>query len=822
MTTLIDPTNLSPRLSDIVERVCRKIAPLWPLRNFVATSPAIGLVDLPFPEADRILGRVAGSTLLMDRNFYRRQAESGRIAPDDLREGAREWGLSFDSETLFQALSRPAPKRQPAPLLLSRLREELDGRPWERHVVDEVSRLSASWFDMGQALWASPWKKESLFETFLSRIKIDWTPRFLGLGGVTDIVSSLPREPLAAIDQVLSEIRVPSERVEETLHAALFSVGGWASWARYRLWQAELAGRRDRSLHDLLAIRMAWELILFRTFPGPDLAEIREKRFREYLAGQQMREEDRRFDRIFQSAFEAGYRRRLLADLRQNRNRPASVSTVPRALAVFCIDVRSEIFRRALEAADPEIATGGFAGFFGIPAAVRSIGTLGASSHLPVLFSPAYEILEKPREGSRVSQERLESRRKVRLGTSKAWKIFRTSASSTFSFVEAAGLLSAGSLLVKTLGILPPSPPPRHLGLREEERQELAPDIDGEGGEGGIPVEDRPKVAASVLRNMGLTKNIPPLVLLVGHGSSTTNNPQSSALDCGACAGQTGEASARIAASLLNDPATRAGLSASGIDVPAETLFLAALHDTTTDSVTLFGADVVPESRRKDLEQVLRAFERAGEITRRERSVHLGIREKTPQGILKAFVRRTRDWAEVRPEWGLAGNAAFIVAPRERTAGLSLSGRAFLHNYEWREDPDFTTLELIMTAPLVVGHWINMQYYGSVVDNLRFGSGNKVLHNVVGGAIGVLEGNGGDLRTGISQQSLWYGDRLLHEPIRLHVVIEAPRAPIERVIGCHNLVRHLVDNGWIHLFRITEGGAIERRKGKDDWTVLEE
>jgi hypothetical protein len=122
-----------------------------------------------------------------------------------------------------------------------------------------------------------------------------------------------------------------------------------------------------------------------------------------------------------------------------------------------------------------------------------------------------------------------------------------------------------------------------------------------------------------------------------------------------------------------------------------------------------------------------------------------------------------------------------------------------------------------MTAPMVVANWINMQYYGSVVDNRRFGSGNKVLHNVVGGAIGVLEGNSGDLRVGLSMQSLHDGRSWVHEPLRLSVFIEAPEAPIDDIIARHDLVRELVDNGWLHLLRIGEDGAVHRRLRQGGW-----
>lgn len=62
----------------------------------------------------------------------------------------------------------------------------------------------------------------------------------------------------------------------------------------------------------------------------------------------------------------------------------------------------------------------------------------------------------------------------------------------------------------------------------------------------------------------------------------------------------------------------------------------------------------------------------------------------------------------------------------------------FLHEYQ-PGAIEGQLLTQIMTAPMLVTHWINMQYFASTVDNRRFGSGNKTLHNVVGGNIGLLK-----------------------------------------------------------------------------------
>jgi uncharacterized protein YbcC (UPF0753/DUF2309 family) len=110
---------------------------------------------------------------------------------------------------------------------------------------------------------------------------------------------------------------------------------------------------------------------------------------------------------------------------------------------------------------------------------------------------------------------------------------------------------------------------------------------------------------------------------------------------------------------------------------------------------------------------------------------------------------------------------------------------------------------------MLVTHWINWQYHASTCDPARLGSGNKVLHNVVGGRLGVFEGNGGDLRIGLSRQSLHDGKRWMHEPLRLTVIIDAPQHAIERVINRHLVVRQLLENGWLHLWRFEADALLQ-------------
>jgi hypothetical protein len=545
---------------------------------------------------------------------------------------------------------------------------------------------------------------------------------------------------------------------------------------------------------------------------------------------------------VLQLAFERAFQRDLVNRLATSNQltTPGRQEEPRKAVqAAFCIDVRSEIYRRNLEVVSPEIETIGFAGFFAFFIEYIQIGYQHGSAQCPVLFTPKFRVRETVKNATPEEVDDILSLRIRRKLVDKAWRSFKTSAVSCFPFVETTALLFGAKLITDllfgaklitdTFGITRTVVKPSVDGLDHAVVKRTAPQIHvqtrslGMGAgptETGIATTAQVDAAATALGAMALTSNFARLVALCGHGSATVNNPYASGLDCGACGGHTGEANVRVGAAIFNHPEIRAGLAERGIVIPEDTWFVGALHDTCTDDVRIYDEDLIPASHHKDLEQLRIWLTKASHATRKERSDTLGITVETP-GILDEQVRaRSRDWAQVRPEWALANNAAFIAAPRERTKNLNLGGRSFLHNYHFEADPQKAVLELIMIAPMVVANWINLQYYASTVNNERFGSGNKVLHNVTG-MLGVLQGNGGDLQVGLPMQSVHDGKRFMREPLRLNVFIEAPQEEMNRIIEKHENVRHLLDNQWLHLFQIAdEGKRYFRYAGHLSWQAV--
>lgn len=800
------------------ERACRRIAPLFPLQSFVAVNPFLGLAEKPLEDAAALMGRVAGARLTMPRSYYREALASGRLTVGDIRAALAAVGgdaVGFaDAAAIAAELRAPAADAaSPAPLpTVAGVAAAVSGRDWESFVTERLSAFVADAFDAGQASWPAPWRAHGLLAAWRAVARVDLTPEIAGVTGFRGVVAALPDRAEDLLAAAAFRLGLSDRALPDYFHRLLMTVGGWAGHARWRLWEAELAGGTDRTLVELLAVRAAFDVALhaaFRSSPG----------FAEAWASARVGFEPATaatpsIEVILQVALERAWQRELidrLADASVTRAAATVRPARPAVQAVFCIDVRSEVFRRALESTTPEIETGGFAGFFGVPAAVVPFGETTPSARCPVLLRPSLLACEEPAGPAGADGPRQRRQRLARLAGAKiwrgAWQAFRTAAVSAFTFVETAGLAYAGRLLARTL------PAPRSPGRVTTGRGKAATVLKTafalQTAEAApLAVTARVDLAEGVLRAMSMTGGFARLVLLAGHGATTANNPYAHGLDCGACGGQSGDVSARVAAALFNDPAVRDGLRGRSIAIPDDTLFVAGLHDTTTDTVTLYDADTGGTAHRADLARLSGWLALAGRRARAERAALLGI--AAGRSVDAAVVARATDWSQVRPEWGLARCAAFIAAPRERTLGRNLDGRVFLHSYDWRHDRDFATLQLILTAPVIVVSWINLQYYASSVDNRAFGSGNKVLHNVVG-TIGVLEGTGGDLRSGLPWQSVHDGVRLLHEPLRLTVLVEAPVAAINVIIEGHEGLRQLVDNGWVHLLALDAGGTVTHR-----------
>ena len=773
------------------DRAARAIPPAWPLASSVAVNPFLGQTDEGLHQVAARLARVAGARVTMKRSWYLERMASNVITDADLLGALASTPFASkpsDLDELKAAARAPQSEASAIPTIAD-LAAEASGIDWPGLIAERFGSWAASYFDEGQALWAAPNDKPA-YAAWRAVAMNDLTPEIAGLSGFATYVSQIPEATLDALASVTERLELNAEALDTYFHQMLMTMGGWSQYARYKLWQAELGGGSDNTITDFLTIRLILEAALLDRYASQIAGKWESVRAEHALPVMPTR--DQVIDAILQEASERAAQR-ALADILAAPAAKA-IDSRPALQAAFCIDVRSEVFRRALESIDPGIQTLGFAGFFGLTTAHRRFASDVQELRLPVLLNPAITSCSGGVQDKAVDQSaRFKARAK------RAWGRFKLAAVSSFAFVEATGPLYVAKLLGDALGLdatpVSNDPPPR-----------IDPALD---------LAARTKAAETVLRAMSLTGNFAPLILLVGHGASVVNNPHASGLHCGACGGYSGEVNARLLAALLNDPDLRMALVARGIEIPSDAVFLGALHNTTTDDVMSYTDDRSSAQNHPDVKRAKAWLAAAGKITRGERALRL-----PRAGSERRIPHRSRDWAEIRPEWALAGCKAFIAAPRKRTAGKNLKGRAFLHDYDWMQDKGFTVLELIMTAPVVVASWISLQYYGSTVAPGAFGSGNKLLHNVTGG-LGVVEGNGGLLRVGLPWQSVHDGVDYAHEPLRLSVCIEAPREAMTDILRRHDQLRALFDNRWLHLFALdAEGRMTWRYAGALQWMSM--
>lgn len=815
-------TTSKTKVKDLLKRGSRFIAPLWSLENFVAVNSYMGFSDMHFSSAMDFINKTSKAEGTLPLSFYLKAIEVGRITVDDIAKELRinDHFSNADVDEFLFSLKQPIEKTEPIQTI-SDIVSLVNGKQkqWDRFMVDRVSFWASAYFDEKQASWDTAKQKGNVFKDWKREAETDFGAEVMGLKGFRKLIASLPENYLDAASLSLDVLEVPDEMIEQYLNRLLMRLNGWAGFTARIDWDARLAGKESDAIQQFLAILIVWEMALKSLLNYPNIDEFwiqsKDKTLRNIGASTTDIELESRL--VLQNAFDRANQRNITAKI-NNQQKQSNESCIAKFQSVFCIDVRSEVFRRNLESVNSEMETLGFAGFFAFPIEYVPVGYEEGTNQCPVLLNTSHTV--KERLESPHQQKKLEKRRKRLTHVQKALKAFKQGAISCFGFVSPLGIFFLPKLISDSIGYTIPIRKRTKIGLSKDNEANRTIGLAGSmEGSDGIPLEDRVKMGASALRAMSLTENFGKVIVITGHGSSSINNPHASGLDCGACGGNTGEVNAKVATTVLNDQEVREALVNQGINIPNETLFVAAIHDTTTDEVTMFRSNSTYSSPESDkhIEELEYTFKLAGEKSRQERAARMGI---TSGDIQSQVIKRSRDWSQVRPEWGLAGCSSFIVAPRERTSQLNLEGKSFMHNYSWKKDTDFSVLELIMTAPMVVTSWINLQYYASTVDNKVFGAGNKTLHNVVGG-VGVLEGFGGDLRVGLPMQSVNDGEKFQHEPLRLNVMIEAPVDEMSKILDRHDSIRALCDNDWIFLFAINDQGKVAYKYvGNLEWELI--
>lgn len=782
------------------------VAPMWPLSSFVAVNPLGDLEPLGFDQATAVARRWRRARTHLPLDDFRADHARGLTGPDDLDHVVRERFATVCSRPPVRVGDQLV---DPVSVILADLHHGPDSptppsprtgleRRGDDAAAEVIDHLVAEWVTLHLARATSG---DRLVERLRGAASTG-DPRLAALVGPEGLawLAALDDDPAAVIGAACEAIGLrPVDRIDE-IRGHLSRLAGWAGLAKWRSAWALASDRRPAiAPADVAAVRMALEAAVLASVPGPapdqatalnttetdlldqrvdavaralgstgvpaDLAAIRS-----VLSDVPADARPTLWLRAQEHAFDHG----LLDTIGRSRVEPSDGPLS--AQAVFCIDVRSEGLRRRLEET-PGVETLGFAGFFGLALDVRRLGWDHSEPRCPVLVAPSLPASEQAQPESLGAVSLALGNECGRAGARSAHDTAKSTPGAPFVLAEALGWFTGVAAGIRTLRpprVRPPAPRPTRVTIDDS-----------------VLAEQRVFAAEAVLRTMGLVERLAPLVLLCGHASRTVNNPHASALDCGACGGAAGDDNALAVTALLNSPDVRHGLAARGIDIPDDTWFVAGVHETVSDHVTILDRSSVPETHLGAVAALEAALARAGTACAATRAVHL----PGPDARVRD---RGADWAQVRPEWGLAGAAAFVIGPRSVTRGLDLGGRVFLHGYDAEHDPTGRVLETIMTAPLVVAHWISAQYYFSTVDPEVFGAGDKLMHNAIG-SIGVVTGDGGDLRVGLPLQSTHVDGRRQHQPLRLLAVIQAEVSSIEEIIGRHSVLQTLVSGSWLRI-----------------------
>ena len=513
--------------------------------------------------------------------------------------------------------------------------------------------------------------------------------------------------------------------------------------------------------------------------------------------------------RIFHLAYERWHEREILCGLASHRlyrglSKPAAR---PAAQVFFCIDEREESMRRALEEADPEIETFSSAGYFGVAVDYKGIDDPHGASYCPIVIKPQHAVLEQPKAEDRSLQERRQWRRRL-MGTLKqSWLTSSRTLIRGWLSTAALGLLSAVPLIGHLLA------PRRYAQVREWMNKAFLPEPRTEltlmrntaeshtaitGLLWGFAAPEKAERVASVLKPAGLTQGFARVVVILGHGSTSLNNPHESAHDCGACGGRRGGPNGRLFAAMANRREVRERLRKQDICIPTDTWFVGGYHDTCSDDVELYDIDAVPASHEADLRWVRVSLDKARALNAQERARRFEscLPKSSPDEALRHVEERSEHLAEPRPEYGHCTNAVCIVGRRSLTRSLFLDRRAFLASYDASRDPDDASLAAVLGAVVPVCAGISLEYYFSFVDNDRYGCGTKLPHNVTG-LVGVMDGHASDLRTGLPWQMVE-----IHEPVRILFVIETTPDRLIKAVNLSAPLKQLVDNRWIRIATI--------------------
>ncbi len=785
-------------ISASINQASKILPTTWPLKSMIAVNPLWDLHDVPFKDAISYTQKYLPINGCLSTDEYISLFNIGKITKHNLKHSLQQYlsrklkkEITLDSDQTDVLVEIVLSNQHYQPQDDAHCHNPL---PAFEHIKDvlpicseNILNFMMSYFDKNQYPWFKNSSKTPLFEAWKSFAILD--------NAIGEKLHSLPSDINLALLSMIEKLNVAQSQIVDFFSTILSQLIGWHSYIKW------IESRPDNPLIEQKA-SIAEALLIWcchidielnkrhfintqscnpntnTVIKNKSLFDLFKEKSLEanlsiYLKSILIND----LHLIWQVALEKNFQEELISKVLSKPKPNPSSDQKAKAQFIFCIDTRSEGIRRHLEA-NGHYETFGYAGFFSALFCLEDASKSEFKLQAPALVEPTISL--------KLNAIKPSFLQKMVFSFNTVIYKLKHNILSPFAFFEVLGYFASIPILAKTFysnyfekinfstPIFDAQKPVTNNYFLENSK-----------------IEETANNAYQFLKTIGLVKNMASVIFVCGHQAQTENNPFQASFDCGACGGNSGLINAKITCEILNHPKIRSILHKRGIDFGLDSRFVATCHNTTTDEFIVDKIDI--------------PFIHGWEGISHDVNNALATLKKERAHVLPALSTDDRhiNWSELIPEWGLANNAAFIIGPRSYTSKVNLERRVFLHSYDPSLDPDGAILESILTAPVVVAHWINMQYYFSSTDPDVYGSGNKAIHNVVGDC-GVIEGNLSDLKIGLPIQSVFFKNKRMHQPLRLLVVIFACSKLVDNILDKNPNIKSLFDNEWASLKVISQ------------------
>lgn len=769
------------------------------LKDFIHHNSLHAFQHMKFYDAIFKASKIFGFQVSLQLPEFRQLYKTGRIREDILddviggkkgKASVEEWKQKLVHKE-YQTVNEPRIGR------LRRYWKEKYKLDLDNEVHPLLFRILCSFLDQGIAVKSFPVVNKSFLES-IKEVEQNSFASFFKTKKVRQLFLSGDYNIKGLLQLIVGE----EEYFEQYLFDQQFAHHGWSGFvAAVEDNPQTLLDRKQITLQELIVFELLLELdvltdkfgnswpaltTIVTELPINLFEEIPKTEFAEAIE-------------LWQDAFEWSYYDSVLAGIQLSHfnndgtnnggvkfNPLEGFGKTPSFQAIFCIDERECSIRRHIEATDKNCETFGAPGFFGVEFFFQQQGSKFYDKLCPAPVTPNYLIKEYEANEKR-----------------KGELIYTKYTHGFLSGFALSIVFGFWALFKKIQLMFRPKMSPAisnayaHMTKTSSLTIENKSLDDKENGlQIGYTLDEMCIRAENFLRGIGLLKTFSPLVYIVAHGSSSANNPHHGAHDCGACSGRPGATNARVMAFILNNKKVRSVLAAKNIQVPAQTQFVGAMHDTAADVIAYYD-----DEQHLDAENIQRHlinkqnFERALNLNAKERSRRFASidTKREIEQVRKDILNRSVSLFEPRPELGHGTNTLCIVGRRDVTKGLFLDRRAFLNSYNYQTDPEGAVLTNVMKPIGLVCGGINLEYYFSRVDNIKMGAGTKLPHNVMG-LFGVANSSDGDLRPGLPWQMIE-----VHDPVRLMVIVEHRPEIVLKAIQSSPEVFEWYNNEWVHI-----------------------